>query len=117
MGLAHLAERLDERGLWDQNLTDPEQQNLAFARLLLHRPLWVIADTAIDTLSATTRAILFDMFSKELSGSTLVSITGARGADPFFRRTLRLTRDPLGACLDFPPGRGPAKQTRAETSA
>ncbi len=103
MGLAHLVQRLDERGRWDQNLTDPEQRSLAFARLLLHRPLWVIADSAVDLLSATARVALFDMFAKELSGSTLVSITGSQGADPFFHRILCLTCDPRVGSLAFPP--------------
>jgi vitamin B12/bleomycin/antimicrobial peptide transport system ATP-binding/permease protein len=117
MGLAHLAGRLDERDRWDQNLTDPEQRSVALARLLLHRPLWVIVDAVVDSLSATTRATLFDMFSNELSGSTLVSIAGSQGADPFFRRTLCLSRDPRGGCLDFPPGGGEVRHARAATSA
>ncbi|MGO8739191.1 ABC transporter ATP-binding protein/permease [Rhodoblastus sp.] len=117
MGLAYLARRLDERGRWDQILTDPEQRSLAFARLLLHRPLWVIADSAVDLLSATGRAALFDMFNKELSGSTLVSIASSQGADPFFRRVLCLSRDPRGGSLAFPPHRDTGEEFGAGPSA
>ena len=99
IGIAHLVPRLDERGRWDQNLTDVEQQSLAFARLLLHRPLWVVADAAVDLLSATARAAVFDIFAKELSGSTLVNISGTHGADPFFRHILCLIRNPRGESL------------------
>ncbi len=117
MGLAHLVRRLDERGRWDQNLTDPEQQGLAFARLLLHRPFWVIADSSVDSLSAPARAALFELFSKELSGSTLVSIAGAQGAEPFFRHVLRLTRNPRGESLALPRGCDTDKESRAATPA
>ncbi|MBB4198217.1 putative ATP-binding cassette transporter [Rhodoblastus sphagnicola] len=92
MGLDHLVGRLDERRRWDQDLTDAEQQSLAFARLLLHRPLWVIVDSALDSLPAVTRKALFDSFGQELSASTLVYIAGPQGGDPFFRRVLRLIR-------------------------
>ncbi|MCI4678419.1 ABC transporter ATP-binding protein/permease [Rhodoblastus acidophilus] len=94
MGLSHLVGRLDESGRWDQNLTDAEQQSVAFARVLLHKPLWVIVDSAIDSLSLVSRKALFDIFSEELSASTLVNIAGSQGADPFFRRILCLTRKP-----------------------
>jgi vitamin B12/bleomycin/antimicrobial peptide transport system ATP-binding/permease protein len=107
MALAHLVGRLDERERWDQNLTDAEQQSLAFARLLLHKPLWVIVDSAIDSLSPSARKALFDLFDQDLSASTLVNIAGSQGADPFFRRILKLTRNPPSGSLAF-SGRGAA---------
>ena len=96
MGLAHLAGQLDESRRWDQNLTDAEQQGLAFARLLLHKPLWIIVNSAINSLSVSGRRALFDLFDQELAGSTLVNIAGPQGGDPFFRRTIHLIRDPRG---------------------
>ncbi|PPQ39470.1 putative ATP-binding cassette transporter [Rhodoblastus acidophilus] len=90
MGLSHLAGRLDETARWDQELSEAEQQGLAFARLLLHRPLWVVVDSAIDSLSAAARKALLDLFGAELSGSTLVYIAGPQGDDPFFGRVLHL---------------------------
>jgi vitamin B12/bleomycin/antimicrobial peptide transport system ATP-binding/permease protein len=116
MGLSHLVHRLDERGRWDQNLTDVEQQSLAFTRLLLHRPRWVIADSAVDALAASARAALFDMFGKELSGATLVNISGSQEADPFFRQVLRLTRNPRGESLALPPNGNGRKDARAPAS-
>ncbi|MCW2275669.1 ATP-binding cassette domain-containing protein [Rhodoblastus acidophilus] len=90
MGLDHLVRRLDERERWDRELTEAEQQSLAFARLLLHKPLWVIVDSAMDSLPAAARKTLFEMFGRELSASTLINISGPQGADPFFRRVLHL---------------------------
>ncbi len=118
MGLDYLARRLDEKGRWDQNLTDAEQQSLAFARLLLHKPRWVIVDSAIDSLSLQARKALFDLFDKELAGSTLVNIAGSQGADPFFRRILRINRNPQGESLTIPRrGRSAGKGGEAETGA
>jgi putative ATP-binding cassette transporter len=105
MGLAHLAGRLDESGRWDQNLTDGEQQAIAFARRLLHRPRWIVVDSAIDSLSAEARKALFGLFDKELCASTLVNIAGQQGGDPFFRRIVRLTRRSFS-------GSGPASQSK-----
>jgi putative ATP-binding cassette transporter len=96
MGLAHLSGRLDANARWDKDLTDAEQQSLAFARLLLHRPLWIIVDSALDSLSTEARKALFGLFSKELSTSTLVNIAGPQGADPFFRHIVGLIRKPRG---------------------
>ena len=103
MGLSHLAGRLDESGRFDQDLSEAEQQGLAFARVLLHRPLWVIVDSALDSLSEPSRKTLFGLFAGELSGSTLVNIAGPQGADPIFRHILHLV----------PQEAGPASATEA----
>ena len=41
---------LDRRSRWDQELSDPEQQALAFARLRLHEPSWVVIDEALEAI-------------------------------------------------------------------
>lgn len=112
LNLEHLAGRLDEEGHWDQNLTDAEQQGLAFARVLLHKPLWVIVDSALDSLPAPTRKTLFDLFGTELSASTLVNIAGPQSADPFFRRMLKLIPKGAGPASGRAPGSGEAPDER-----
>ena len=102
MGLDYLAARLDVVSRWDRDLTSPEQQALAFARLLLHKPRWVIVDEAIGSLSAPARKAVFDIFTHELAGSALVNISGPQAADVFFTRSLRLSRNPQGESLVFP---------------
>lgn len=90
MGLSRLAPRLDRVARWDRELIDAEQHALAFARLLLHRPRFVIADEALDALAPAAQAALIDVFTKELSETALVSIGGKRGRDPFFTRVYNL---------------------------
>src|SRR5437762_4554058 len=48
--LEHLVDRLDEKERWDRVLSGGEQQRLAFARLLLHKPDWVFMDEATSAL-------------------------------------------------------------------
>ena len=70
--LGYLAAALDRAGSWDRELADPERQALAFARLLLARPDFVVIDEAIDALSSEARAIVGDMFNRELKSSALI---------------------------------------------
>ena len=49
-GLEHLLDRLDEEERWDRVLSVGEQQRLAFARVLLHKPDWVFMDEATSAL-------------------------------------------------------------------
>ena len=42
VGLCHLLLALDREERWDKDLSLRKQQRLAFARLVLHRPSWVI---------------------------------------------------------------------------
>src|SRR3546814_9720205 len=44
VGLARLIPMLDRAERWDRALSAGEQQRLAFARLLLHRPKWIFMD-------------------------------------------------------------------------
>ena len=102
MGLAHLSCWLDRLARWDKELTEPEQQSLAFARVLLHKPRWVIVDEAIESLPAVPRKTLFDIFEKELATTALVHISGPQAQDKFYTRVLHLSKNPQGRCLARP---------------
>jgi len=93
MGLPHLASALDTTAPWEKELSDPEQQGLAFARLLLHKPRWVVIDTAIDTLSPQTRHALFDALRKELTQTSVLAISGVENKYDFFDRLISLNLD------------------------
>ncbi|MBB5695313.1 ABC transporter ATP-binding protein/permease [Muricoccus pecuniae] len=101
-GLAHLTGRLDEEERWDRMLSLGEQQRLAFARLLLHRPRWVFMDEATAALDEANQDAMMRLFTEELAGSALISIGHRPGLDLFHDRTLRLVRSPDGAKLTAP---------------
>ncbi|MDN3567438.1 ABC transporter ATP-binding protein/permease [Paeniroseomonas aquatica] len=98
-GLAHLIPRLAEEERWDRILSLGEQQRLAFARVILHRPAWVFMDEATAALDEANQASMMSLFEDELAGSALVSIGHRPGLDAFHDRTLTLTRGSEGATL------------------
>jgi putative ATP-binding cassette transporter len=98
--LAHLIPRLDEEDRWDRVLSLGEQQRLAFARLLLHRPRWVFLDEATAALDEENQDSMMGLFREELAESALVSIGHRPGLDAYHDRTLHLARAPDGARLE-----------------
>lgn len=110
LGLSYLMELLDLRAHWDRDLTDPEQQGIAFGRLLLHKPACVVADMAIETLPAPMRAAVLDVFDQELVGAALLSIGSQREKSEFYTRVVELLLERGGQRLKTPdtPGRRPA---------
>lgn len=116
MGLGNLSPGLDRIARWDRELTGDEQQRLAFARLLLHKPRWVLLDEAIDHLDDDTRSLVFDIFGQELADATIINIGRADTHGGFYTRILHLIGDPEGQRLapcvgDAAPAAQPAKQT------
>ncbi|MCK8786488.1 ABC transporter ATP-binding protein/permease [Roseomonas sp. NAR14] len=108
-GLAHLAARLEETERWDRILSLGEQQRIAFARLLLHRPRWVFMDEATAALDEENQHAMLSLFRGELAGSSLISIGHRPGLDAYHDRTLTLIRASSGARLI-------ARQRRATAS-
>ena len=98
--LPHLVSRLDEEERWDRVLSLGEQQRLAFARLLLHRPHWVFLDEATAALDEENQDSMMRLFREELAESALVSIGHRPGLDAYHDRTLHLLRAPDGARLE-----------------
>jgi vitamin B12/bleomycin/antimicrobial peptide transport system ATP-binding/permease protein len=72
--LEHLVDRLDEEQHWAQLLSGGEQQRIAFARALLHKPLWLFMDEATSALDETTEAALYALLGERLPHSAIVSI-------------------------------------------
>lgn len=97
--LEHLLDRLDERESWDRVLSVGEQQRLAFARLLLHKPDWVFMDEATSALDDDNQKSLMGLFKDELAGVTVVSIAHRAGMDAYHDRTLTLVTAIGGARL------------------
>ncbi len=98
-GLPHLVARLDDTERWDRILSLGEQQRLAFARLLLHRPRWVFMDEATAALDEANQDRLMTLFREELADCALVSIGHRPGLDVYHDRTLTLVRGAEGARL------------------
>lgn len=99
VGLEHLNERLAEDERWDKILSLGEQQRLAFARLVLHRPAWVFMDEATSALDEANQSRMMDLFRAVLPKATLISIGHRPGLEQWHERTLTLVKNPDGARL------------------
>ena len=94
VGLAHLISHLDEVRRWDKELAIDEQQSLAFARLLLRRPKWVVMDDPLNALEEPRRADLCGIFDQELAGTAVLAIGRSTAAAPIGSRIARLVDTP-----------------------
>lgn len=91
LGLDRLVGSLDEAERWDKSLTLDEQQMLAFARMWLHRPDWVVMDDAMSALGARPRQCIFALMTA-MPGLSVIALTRTADTDAFFERTVRLER-------------------------
>ena len=91
--LEHLVGRLDEEQHWAQLLSGGEQQRVAFARAMLHKPAWLFMDEATSALDETTEAALYRLLAERLPHSTVVSIGHRANLRQFHRRRLEIRTD------------------------
>ena len=112
LGLESLEPLLDVSKRWDRELTEDEQQRLAFATLLLHAPHWVLIDEVLDALDEDSYQRVTEMLAKDLARTGIVYIGRAEMQDRLFSRVLHLIKDP--ATRRLPRKVAPAVQ--AETA-
>ncbi|MEO5736320.1 MAG: SbmA/BacA-like family transporter [Variovorax sp.] len=98
-GLVGLADRLDERADWARNLGAGDLQRLSFARLVLHRPSWIVLGDATDALDAASADAMLLLVAEQLPGSAIIVIGRHPGSAETFNRRMTLQRDPDGTVL------------------
>jgi vitamin B12/bleomycin/antimicrobial peptide transport system ATP-binding/permease protein len=96
VGLEHLEPHLDKVDRWDRELTDDEKQCLAFARVVLQRPGWVVVNDALDVLDPTSRERIRALFSNELAEIGMINIGHDQPETGFYLRKLHLVMDSDG---------------------
>jgi putative ATP-binding cassette transporter len=100
--LGRLVPSLDREERWDKVLSLEEQQRLAFARLLVHAPRWVLLDEAMGALDAEHRRLVLSIFERDLAGAAVISVDRSRANHGFYARALHVARLP-GPCLRTRP--------------
>jgi len=75
---------------WDRELSQDEQISLAFARVVLQRPPWVLVDDTFGSLDDETLERVMDVFAQELE-RTASSISAGRRK--------RATRSSRASCI------------------
>ena len=104
-GLPEFEGDLDRHERWDRTLSLGQQQRVAFARVLLHKPRWVFMDEATSALDDENQAAMLTLFTQELAGASVLSIGHRPGLEEFHTRTLRIRKTESGAVLLAPPER------------
>ncbi len=93
VGLAALADRLDEEAHWNRMLSLGEQQRLGIARAILQAPDYLLLDEATASLDEPAEADLYLLLAERLPDTTVVSIGHRSTLAVFHRRGLRLIRE------------------------
>ncbi len=96
-GLSRLTGMLDDSRYWAQQLSPGEQQRLAFARAILHKPAWLYMDEASSSLDEASEAALYKLVRERLPGTAIVSIGHRSGLKGLHRHRLELQKDGQGA--------------------
>jgi vitamin B12/bleomycin/antimicrobial peptide transport system ATP-binding/permease protein len=94
--LEGLITRLDEHQHWGQLLSPGEQQRLAFARALLHKPDWLFMDEATSALDEATEKEMYRLLNEQLPNSTFVSIAHRPNIAAFHTRRIEIAPDGNG---------------------
>ena len=92
VGLHNLTTRLDQVENWEQVLAADEQQRLGFARILIHRPVWIFIQEATDALDPIDEAAMMALLQRELPDATVITIGHHEALIPYHRRQLSLAR-------------------------
>lgn len=103
VGLAELIPSLDMEDRWDQRLSNGQQQRLAFARMLLHKPAWVFLDEATSAMDNANKQRAMSIFDMELPDCAVVSIAHQQGLEEFHNRVLQVVAAKNGARLREKP--------------
>jgi putative ATP-binding cassette transporter len=105
-GLSEFIGALDRNERWDKSMSLGQQQRVAFARVLLHRPKWVFMDEATSALDEEAQAAMLSLFDQELSGASVLSIGHRPGLEIFHTRTLHIRKTDEGVVLLARPSEG-----------
>src|SRR5664279_708780 len=110
--LGNLIAKLDQVERWDKELSLGEQERLAFARLLLHKPGWVFLDEATAALDEDSQRRVMALFDDELKQTTVLSIGHRPDLAVYHTRTLQLVHGRDGDRLKLKPPPAPPPPRR-----
>jgi putative ATP-binding cassette transporter len=89
-GLDGLAGRLEETATWENSLSHEQQQRLGVARLLLHRPRWILLREALDSLAEEDARQMMGMLCEELPEAAILTVTRQSAIESFHQRRISI---------------------------
>jgi putative ATP-binding cassette transporter len=98
LGLGRLVPLLEVTRRWDRELSQDEQLGLAFARIVLQAPAWLLIDDTLGSLDDEAMERVIDVFNHELEHTSVIHIgRAAQARDPLFHRVLHLVKSPVAS--------------------
>jgi putative ATP-binding cassette transporter len=94
LGLERLVPALDMTRRWDRELSADEQLTLAFARVVLQAPPWILIDDTLRSLDGDALERVMDVFAHELEHTAVIHIGGGQARNPLFTRSVHLVKAP-----------------------
>ena len=95
LGLERLLPLLDTTRRWDRELSQDEQLELAFARIALQAPPWLLVDDVLGSVDDEAHERILDVFARELQDTSVIHIGRAtQSRHPLFSRVLHLIQVP-----------------------
>ncbi|OOF53818.1 ABC transporter ATP-binding protein [Rodentibacter genomosp. 2] len=88
--LGHLLERIEQEQDWTRILSLGEQQRLAFARLLLHKPKVAFLDEATASMDEGLEYAMYRLLKDELPTTTIISVGHRSTLKAFHQQQLNL---------------------------
>jgi len=86
------ADRLEESAHWARSLSPGEQQRLAAARVLLHKPDFVFLDEATSALDAENELHIYNMLVERLPKAAIVSVAHRESVAMFHDYKIEIER-------------------------
>jgi len=90
VSLGHLQDRLDQEQDWTRILSLGEQQRLAFARLLLHKPNVAFLDEATASMDEGLEDTMYRLLKERLPNTTVISVGHRSTLQAFHQQQLMI---------------------------
>lgn len=84
--------RLNESARWSEQLSPGEQQRVAFARVLLHKPHWVFLDESTSMLDLANEAHLYNLLHEQLPHCSIITVAHHSSVDNFHNHVLNIAK-------------------------
>lgn len=84
--------RLRETAHWSEILSPGEQQRIAFARVLLHKPDWVFLDESTSMLDIANETHLYRLIRERLPNCSIISVGHHASVDEHHDEVLNMTQ-------------------------
>jgi putative ATP-binding cassette transporter len=89
-GLEKFINNINDNNNWEYSLSLGEQQRVAFARMFVHKPSWIVMDEPTSSMDRKTEEKLFTNLCKNLPDCSFITVTHIDRIEKFHHRCIDL---------------------------